>query len=111
MTSQTKKFIELSDIVGLRVKCRNPKCDTSLIVGDTNILSIADPNKDVLFQCPSCGTGWTVPSVAGGAAYPGSDMGFDKEVKSFLRMLINMREYQKKLGCDLTFEIRNEPKE
>ena len=108
MTSQTKKFIELTDISGIKVQCR--KCNVAIMVGDDRIMSVTEAHASVLFECPACGAGWTLPP-RNASTYPGSEMGYDKEIKGFLRTLINMRDYEKKLGCALTLEIKNEPKQ
>lgn len=107
MTTDTKKFIEFSDIVGLRLHCKNSKCGTSLLINDANIASLAEQHNLALSRCPLCGAGWTVPSRNEGT-YPGSNMTFDEGFKKFLRILLNMREFEKGLGCAVTFEIKNE---
>jgi hypothetical protein len=107
MTTDTKKFIEFSDIIGLRLHCKNAKCGTSLLVNDSNMESLADQHSMTLARCPLCGTGWTVPSRNEGN-FPGSDMRFDDGMKKFLKILLNMREFEKNLGCSVTFEIKGE---
>ncbi len=107
MTSQTKRFIELSDIIGLRVQCRNPKCEASLLIGDAQIMALAQDNDSTLYKCPACRSGWTIPATEN-LGYPGSERGYDKEIKTFLRMLINMRAFESKVGCHLMLEIKEE---
>jgi hypothetical protein len=109
MTTDTKRFIEFSDIVGLRLHCKNPKCGTSLLINEGNIASLADQHNTTLTRCPLCESGWTVPN-RNDNAYPGSNMAFDEGFKKFLRILLNMREFEKNLGCTVTFEIKVENK-
>jgi hypothetical protein len=54
MTSQTKKFIELSDIVGLRIQCKHAECHATLLLP---ILTKLDREK--LLVCPYCQRPWT----------------------------------------------------
>ena len=105
MTSQTKKFIELADIIGVRIECRNTKCGASLLLTDNQIMTIAGESSSTLFKCPACGSSWTIPPPDPNSNPGASNLGYDKETKQFLRMLINMREFEAKLGCHLMFEI------
>ena len=100
MTSQTKKFIDLWDIVGVQLQCR--KCNASLLVGGDTLRSIADAHNDALWKCPTCGNSWTIPQ-----AYPGQ-MSLDTEVKKFLRMVESMQKIDEQLGFHLRFEIKDE---
>ena len=108
MTTDTKKFIEFSDIIGLRLHCKNEKCGTSLLINGSNMESLADQHNTALTECPVCGAGWTVPSRNNRQFPPGADMGFDEGFKKFLRILLNMRNFEKNFGCDVTFEIKEE---
>jgi hypothetical protein len=102
MTSQTKRFIELSDLVGLQLECKNPKCGVSLLAGGETLLSLADQQNMTLSKCPTCETPWTVPTT-----YP-IQMGYDTEVKKFLRMIETMRRIEDNLGCRIRFEIKED---
>jgi len=108
MTTQTKKFIDLNDIIGLRVRCKNVKCNASLLLDASKLAEIAQENNTTLVQCPACHSSWTVPPRDPNG-YPGaSNMGYDKEVKQLLTLLTNFRSFQTKLGCEITFEIAND---
>jgi hypothetical protein len=102
MTSQTKHFIELRDIVGLRLECRNKKCDASLLVGlnneDGNLSSLLAANNNVLGNCPACGRAWMGEGLAT----------FESDVKKFLRLMHDVKKLDEKLGCSMTFEITPE---
>jgi hypothetical protein len=101
MTSQTKRFIEMSDIIGLQLECK--KCGISLLAsGQTLTTTLVDPHNMTLSQCPTCGTPWTVP-----ASYP-TQMGYDTEVKKFLRMIEAMRNIEEQIGCRIRFEIKDD---
>jgi hypothetical protein len=90
MTTDTKKFIEFSDIIGLRLRCKNEKCNTSLLINDANMASLADEHNTALRACPLCGCGWAVPTRNQGQ-FPGVDMNFYEGVKKFIKILLNMR--------------------
>ena len=104
MTSQTKTFIELPDIIGLRLDCKTEGCSTSISVGIdretgtfTNILAV---NNRVLVQCPNCGSPWMTlgPSAA-----------FDSEVKQFIRTMNEVKKATPKFGCGVMLEIKQDP--
>ena len=105
MTSQTKHFIELSDIVGLRLQCRNEKCDTSLLLGldkeAGNLSSLIALDNNVLTMCPGCGSAWMGDGLR---------MTFDSEIKKFLRLMGEVKRLEPKFGCSMTFEIKPEVK-
>jgi len=103
MTSQTRKFIELPDIIGLRLDCKTEGCGTSLSVAVdretgafTNILAA---NNRILAQCPNCGSQWMTlgPSAV-----------FDSEVKQFIRMMNELKKSIPRFGCGVMLEIREE---
>jgi ribosomal protein S27E len=106
MTSQTKIFIELADIVGLRIECR--KCGCSLLIGveseNENIHNLLSPQNYLLAKCPTCDSEWTHFSHA--AAAHGS-ASFDSDIKKLFRILSEVRKIESKLGCALTLEIKN----
>lgn len=52
MTSQTKQYIELSDVLALRFDCKNPKCGASLSA------SARDFRQNALNVCPMCKESW-----------------------------------------------------
>ena len=61
MTSQTKTFIELSDIIGLGLECKT--CGCSLAIGAekegrTVDDSLFQMNSVTLIRCPTCGVVW-----------------------------------------------------
>jgi transposase-like protein len=102
MTSQTKRFIEIEDIIGIQIECK--KCHTSLLVSGETMRSLSDPHSDALYRCPSCNSEWTAPS--------GTTVGgFDDEIKKFMRTLEKMRTINERLGCQVLFELKDEPSE
>ena len=105
MTSQTKKFIELSDISGLRLECR--KCSCSLLIEiereDGSIENLLARNNSVLASCPTCGAEW--------AEFQRGTLMYDSEIKGFFRQLRDLRKLAGKFGCSLTLEIKEEPKQ
>jgi hypothetical protein len=53
MTTETKTFIQLSDIIALCFKCKHDDCGASLH------LTTNQMKKGALTKCPNCGRGWT----------------------------------------------------
>ena len=91
MTTQTKKFIELADIIGMRFDCR--KCRTSLLLPMEK--SPSPPS-----QCPNCRCDWT-------AMPDGSDR--KEDFKTLADAMIAVSRLH--LGCAFTLEIKPEPQE
>lgn len=103
MTSQTKRFIELSDVVGIRLECR--KCGCALLL-DTNhkdaLDNLLNPANKILSTCPACGNLW--------AGLPDGRMAFDTEVKDLFRRLEQVKVLETKFGFSLSLEIKEEKK-
>jgi hypothetical protein len=102
MTSQTKKFIELSDISGLRLECK--QCGCSLLIEiereEGTIENLLAKNNNVLASCPTCGAEW--------AEFQRGTVMYDSEIKDFFRQLRDLRKLTSKFGCALTLEIKQE---
>jgi hypothetical protein len=60
MTTQTKKFLELSDILALRFECK--KCGSELLISSLRDISNRD-EQGKLSNCPVCRNPWA--SVGG----------------------------------------------
>jgi hypothetical protein len=99
MTSQTRHFIELADIVSVRLRCRNEGCGASLLIDPHeetgNLVSPLATNNNVLTICPGCGFPWMEQG----------QMTVDSEIKMFLHEMNELRKLEDKFGCSLTFEI------
>ena len=76
MTSQTKHYIELSDIVALRFECKN--CKTSVTFG-------MGQNFDLkkLSDCPGCKNTWV---------YDGYDISIQNEIEAVIRSINRLSE-------------------
>lgn len=98
MTSQTRCFIELSDLVGMQLECR--KCGISLLASGDSLASLSSQHDVTMSKCPTCNHPWTVPNT-----YP-TQMGFDTEVKKLLRDMEMVRSIEDKLGCKIRFELK-----
>jgi uncharacterized Zn finger protein len=95
MTSQTKKYIELSDIIGLRFECKNAECGASLTLPMLEDINRTHP----LQKCPNCGQVWV----------QFADSTYELEFKklvSTLRIIANAA-----MGCRFTLEINPETQE
>ena len=107
MTSQTKTFIELSDIIGLRLECKT--CGVSVLINQKTLSSVTDQFNTALRGCPTCESSWTHTDVHG--VVGGMRAGFDTEIKAMIRAIAKVEELRDKLGCNLTFEITEQAKQ
>lgn len=101
MTSQTKRFIEVSDIVGVRLECK--KCGCALLLGLSHkdaIANLLEPANKILSTCPTCGGIW--------ASLPNGLLAFDTEIKDFFRRMEQIKEIESKFGFRLSLEVREE---
>ena len=95
MTSQTKRYIELPDILALHFVCT--RCDTNLSVSMTNEIRL-----DALHQCPNCREPWT--HLQGGATL---DALLKQFIGSFNVMVKNL-EGNHFPGFNLSLELRDD---
>ncbi len=102
MTSETKRFIELSDIVGLRLLCRSCGCSLLVDIGreDGPLLNLISSTTSTLMKCPTCGEGWTQLRERGDP--------WDSNIKDFLRKMQFLRRVESNFGCALGLEIKEE---
>jgi hypothetical protein len=89
MTVQTKRFIEVSDIVGLRCECKNSECKTTLL------LPLGGGMNGALKKCPKCGNSW--------ALFSGSS--YEIEINGYLSQLALLKSSMEHFGFSLTLEI------
>jgi hypothetical protein len=103
MTSETRKFIGVSDIIALRLECRSCGCslliDVSRDGGPVENLMLKE--NFTLAKCPTCSHPWTANQIGG-------VVGWDSEIKEFLRKMRALKQVEEKFGCAITLEIRNE---
>ena len=90
MTSQTKKYIELSDILALHCECRQGDCRTSLTI------PIKDAAGRVLAKCPKCGEPWV----------RFLEHSYEVLIDELLEKMKRLNEAT--LGCALALEVREE---
>jgi len=104
MTTQVKTFIELSDIIGLRVECK--KCGCALSVGrdkdNETVGAVISANNDVLAKCPACHAAWT--------AAPNPTILWDSDIKELFRKLRDLKKMEAGYGCSLLLNWPNPPK-
>lgn len=107
MTAESKVFIELSDIIGLRLQCRN--CGCSLLIDVTRedgpINDLLSANSFLLSECPTCRTAWIAVNPAARAAGTAS---FDAEFKKLFRTIRDLRKLLPNFGCSMTLEIKQQ---
>jgi hypothetical protein len=101
MTSQTKTFIELSDILGLRLQCKACGCALLLNteVDGGAIENVLSANNTVLAKCPTCGEIWAQNSRQSAA--------WDSDIKDFVRKIRDLRKIEPAFGCVFSLEIRD----
>jgi hypothetical protein len=90
MTSQTKHFIERSDILAVRCECKQGNCKTSLVI------PIADVSGRELRACPTRKEPW--------AQF--AETKYELVITEFLEKLKRLKEAR--LGCSLTLETKHE---
>lgn len=100
MTSQTKCFIEMSDVIALHVECNH--CHTSLS------LSLQEGVKEgVIKKCPSCGMEWTLIKETN---YEKVISEFVNQLKLFMNVLYGIAGAPgipaAPLGCSVRLEIK-----
>jgi hypothetical protein len=94
-----KRYIELEDIIGVRLECR--KCGL-ILEGSPEALA-GPANKSLLGQCPSHQDHtWLGEETA---VYL---QNADTFVKEFIRDLKAFRDRAPKIGCSISFEIKQD---
>jgi hypothetical protein len=99
MTTHTETYIELSDIIGVRLLCKSCGCSLRMeIEKDGGTLDSLLSNANVvLIKCPTCGHAWT-------SGNPGQP--FDSDVKEFFRKMRDLKKIEASFGCKLALEIK-----
>jgi hypothetical protein len=99
MTTQSKVYIEISDIVALRLQCKS--CGCSLTLGTESesdaVGNLLGANNQILQTCPACRIAWNGPAMANSP--------FDSELKELFRQLRNLKTLEPKLGYRISLEI------
>ncbi|MBZ5706856.1 MAG: hypothetical protein LAN63_16015 [Acidobacteriia bacterium] len=99
MTNHTKTFIDLSDIVGFRFECKNPKCGAAL-----TLPMLADINRgQPLRTCPSCRSSWA--QVGGAEGYGATN--YEMYIEDLVECLKKLKGAP--FGFVLTLELKNQP--
>jgi transcription elongation factor Elf1 len=99
MTEETKKFIELSDVLSLRLECRH--CGSGLSISSCRDMMRRE-EQGKLSNCPVCGREWA--SIGGSSC--------EMTIAQFVDCLNKLRGTLKSFpaGFLLTLEIKNERK-
>ena len=97
MTSQTQKFIELSDILALKLECKH--CGSALTVPSSRDMTRRE-DMGKLSSCPVCQMPW---ASLGGATY-------EPLIAKFVSTLNEIRRTFKDapIGFTLTLEVQGE---
>jgi hypothetical protein len=102
MTIQTKRYIELSDIISIRFTCNHCAATLSLVASDQKLAKGKDAKQNYfLGTCPSCGKYW--------ADHQGVD--YELTVKEFtaalerLRSVLHAQPVNFRPGFSLALEI------
>lgn len=103
MTSETKRFIGVPDIIALRLECRSCGCSLLIDVSrdDGPVQNLVLKENYTLSKCPTCGHPWTTTQIGGAS-------GWDSEIKDFLRKMRELKKAEEKFGCAIALEIKNE---
>ncbi len=90
MVVQTKHFIELADLVGLKFACKHKNCKAVLTLPMSE-----DALAGALLNCPSC----TEPWLQQGQVY------FGDTVKNVIASLKALEDLQKKVSVGFSLEV------
>jgi len=97
MTSETKHFVELSDVAALRLTCRHCQAELHVTLNEL-------PQPGTLSVCPNCRRPWATVSHN-----PVSSHDYGKEMIEFMAMFLSIRKVTDKefgMGFSLTLEIK-----
>jgi len=98
MTSETKHFIELSDVLGFRFECKN--CHTSVM------LPLNEFQAGLLYNCPNCRRDWaSVKTPSGGGS---GVINYEPTLTKFIHAFNELKSnfYDKSIvGCTLRVEV------
>ena len=97
MTIQTKHFVEVSDIQGLRISCKH--CGATIFLPFTK-----DFDVKKFLRCPLCREGWIIYNDGGSSIEPAVQEAVDA-IRNLNRILGDHPD----LGGALTLEIRYTP--
>jgi hypothetical protein len=105
MTSQTKYYIELSDILAVRCECKRCGATVSLPI-------VEDVRTNRLYGCPNCNEPWTVfqQGQAGQSIDP-SLRAFLNTLSSFKDVLQRTQQLLGDGGFVFSLEVRKEVEE
>ena len=102
MTSQTKYYVELSDILALRCECKRCHATVSLPI-------VRDARTNGLYNCPNCNEPWMVFQQGQ------SSQSIDPTVRDFMNSLTKLGEVIRRTedllkegGFALSLEVRKE---
>ena len=103
MTSQTQKFIELTDILSFRFECKNEDCGATLSLPARKEIGPTHP----LYKCPYCGSQWPMIGQFSGPSRLGGE-----DFETLIRELMDVihRIGIAPLGFRMTLEIADSEK-
>ncbi len=101
MTSQTKYYVELSDILAVRCECKHCHATVSLPFG-------RDVRTEGLYSCPGCNGPWTKLGPGENRSIDSSVRTFVDSMNKFREILQRANELQGKGGFVLSLEVRME---
>ncbi len=79
MTSKTKYYVELSDILAVRCECKRCRATVSIPI-------VRDARTNGLYSCPNCNEEWTVFTVGQ------NSQSVDPTIRAFINSLKSMDE-------------------
>ena len=101
MTTSKHTFVELSDVISLRVECKECHCSLLILLKGNKIDELSSETNKVMAICPTCSHTWTVFQHG---------VGWDSEIKDLIRSIRTVRQAEDKFGCRISFEISEEEK-
>lgn len=103
MTIQIKHFIEVSDLLALRLVCNNCGATLTLLLSDSKLSSGENSPQMFLSECPSCHHSW---AEVGGSSYEPLIRRATVALKRLQDILAG--ELKAPLGFKLAIEIKPE---
>src|ERR1035438_6338119 len=106
MTVQTKRFIDVTDILAIRFTCKTCGATMSLPITDSKLTNGA-PASTLLNECPSCHERWAyLMSPDGGTSYAPAVIAATAALNRLRALLYG--ENAPKLGFTLSMEVAPE---
>jgi DNA replicative helicase MCM subunit Mcm2 (Cdc46/Mcm family) len=90
VTTQTKQYIELSDLLALRYECK--ECQTSVTVPIKGFDTVP------VTHCPKCRKGWTIVD----------NTSYKEDIEYFVTSAVRLKDVLRAMGFNLSIEVKQQ---